>query len=268
MWKKNKAPVTSTVKDQSQLNNAQTFSQASDQYAKSRPQYPAELFAYLSTLCPSHAAVWDCATGNGQAAVSLAEHFDHIAATDISVEQIQHGLPHPRVRYSVSPAEHTPFAPASFDLVTVATAFHWFDQPAFFREADRVLKPGGILAIWSYSFFTLDPALDRLIQTEFLDPIDRYWAEGNRQMFTGYADVTLPFAELAAPEFSMRMQWTLDQLLGFLHTWSAVKRFTQTHGKDPIAELIPGLEPLWGKPTTTRTVRMPIFLRVGKKSAQ
>ncbi len=249
------------------MNNAQTFSQNSDQYARSRPQYPPELFAYLSSLCPGHTAVWDCATGNGQAAVSLAEYFARIEATDISAEQLQHGLPHPRVRYSLSPAEHTTFSDATFDLVTVATAFHWFDQPAFFREVERVLKPNGILAIWSYSFFTIDPAIDRLIKTEFFDPIDRYWAAGNRQMFTGYRDVTLPFDELATPEFSMSIQWTLIQLLGFLETWSAVKRFTQAHGEDPIAKLLPGLEPLWGAPAAARTVRMPIFLRVGKKSA-
>src|SRR6185369_7699774 len=116
--------------------------------ARHRPQYPKELFSYLRQICAEHNFAWDCATGNGQAAVSLAKYFAHVEATDVSAEQIEHGLVHPNVHYSVSPAEHTPFHDQSFDLITVATAVHWFDQPQFFREVDRVLKPSGVLAIW------------------------------------------------------------------------------------------------------------------------
>jgi len=250
------------------MNNAQTFSQSSGQYARSRPQYPAKLFAYLSELCATHDSAWDCATGNGQAAVSLASHFAHIEATDVSPEQIQHSIAHPRVRYSVSPAEHTVFANESFDLVTVATAVHWFDQEAFFTEVDRVLKPNGILAIWSYSFFTIEPVLDQVINDDFFVPIDPYWAEGNRQMFNGYKYVMLPFDEIQPPEISMQIDWTLEQLLGFFQTWSAVKRFIADHGTDPVAKIRSILTPLWGKESITKLVKMPLHIRVSRKTNQ
>ena len=134
------------------MNNAQTFSQNSDQYARSRPQYPPELFAYLSSLCPGHTAVWDCATGNGQAAVSLAEYFARIEATDISTEQLQHGLPHPRVRYSLSPAEHTTFSDATFDLVSVAFGLrNMTHKEAALAEMARVVRPGGKLLVLEFS---------------------------------------------------------------------------------------------------------------------
>jgi len=250
------------------MNNAQTFSQASDQYAKNRPQYPEALFAYLSELCTAHDSAWDCATGNGQAAVSLARHFARIEATDLSEEQIKHGIIHPRVRYSVSPAEHTSFADQSFDLVTVATAVHWFDQNKFFEEVDRVLKPNGILAIWAYSFFKLDPGLDQVIRDEFLTPIDPYWSDGNRQMFNGYQYVELPFEEIQTPDFSMRMDWTLNQLLGFLQTWSAAKRYITDHGIDPVIKVGSMLKPLWGDGNTTKAIKMSLYLRVSRKLAQ
>lgn len=53
-------------------------------------------------------------------------------------------------------AEELPFADTSVDLVTAMSAFHWFDRPRFLQEACRVLKPGGCLALLSY---TLDMEL-------------------------------------------------------------------------------------------------------------
>lgn len=250
------------------MNNVQTFSQSSDQYAKNRPQYPDELFSYLSGIPPGHDSAWDCATGNGQAAVSLAKYFSHVEATDISEEQIQHHIAHRNVTYRVCPAEHTPFADQSFDLITVATAFHWFDQPKFFLEADRVLKPKGILAIWSYGFFTIEPSFDELIAKELFEPIDRFWASGNRQMFRGYRDVIFPFEEiLDAPKFSMQLEWNWGQLAAFLRTWSAVKLYAAELGNDPVSLFETKLHLVWGEPEKAKRLNLPIYLRVTRKPA-
>lgn len=248
------------------MNNVQTFSQGSDQYARNRPQYPDELFAYLSGLCSGHDSAWDCATGNGQAAVSLARYFARVEATDFSAEQIGHAIPHLKVRYSLLPAEQTPFEKKSFDLVTVATALHWFDQPKFFQEVDRVLKPKGILAIWAYGFFSVDPEIDIFIENELFKPIDPFWAEGNRQMFRGYSDVLFPFDEVSdLPTLSMKMDWDLKQLTAFLQTWSAVKRYTAEYGKNPVDQVMEGLESRWGSFDSIKLVQMPLVLRVFQK---
>ena len=248
------------------MNNIQTFSQNSDQYAKSRPQYPDELSAYLHDICVEHESAWDCATGNGQAAVSLAKHFSHVEATDVSAEQIEHALSHPKVRYSVSPAEHTPFHDQSFDLVTVATAVHWFDQPQFFREVDRVLKPNSILAIWGYSFFNVDSELDTVIRTELLNPLHDFWASGNHQVMNGYRDLVLPFDEmLDTSSFAITVDWTMDQFLAYIRTWSAVKRYMAELGVDPVARFEPKLKAIWSDPNQVRAVKMPIAFRASRK---
>ena len=81
------------------------YSPFAAQYAQSRPGYPAELFSDLAALVPGRDLAWDGATGNGQAAVAVAEHFDRVIATDASAEQIRHAHRHPRVEYRVATSE-------------------------------------------------------------------------------------------------------------------------------------------------------------------
>src|SRR5260221_11682253 len=98
------------------------FSSHAAEYREFRPAYPPELFAYLASIAPGRQLAWDCGTGNGQAAVGLAEHFDRVFATDASAKQIQEAQVHPRVEYVVAPAERCPLAGGTADLVTVTQA--------------------------------------------------------------------------------------------------------------------------------------------------
>src|SRR2546430_7765616 len=113
------------------------FSGHAVEYAKFRPHYPDELFQYLASISPQHELAWDCATGNGQAAVGLARHFDRVIATDASAQQIESAEPNARISYQVAPAEASEIDSASVDLILVAQALHWFDLDAFFAEAQR-----------------------------------------------------------------------------------------------------------------------------------
>jgi ubiquinone/menaquinone biosynthesis C-methylase UbiE len=126
------------------------FSSVAHRYADFRPHYPAALFDYLASLVPRTATVWDCAAGNGQASLDLAERFDHVIATDASADQIASARTHPKIEYRVAPAEQSGLADESIGLITVAQAVHWFDFDRFFAEARRALIPGGALAVWAY----------------------------------------------------------------------------------------------------------------------
>ena len=118
------------------------FSGHARSYAAHRPHYPESLFAWLASQCPAQDTAWDCATGNGQAARSLARHFGKVLATDASDTQISLAEPHPKIHFSVAAAEDSGIGSGSVDLITVAQALHWFDIDRFFIEACRVLKPG------------------------------------------------------------------------------------------------------------------------------
>jgi SAM-dependent methyltransferase len=251
------------------VNNIQSFSLNSELYAKHRPQYPDELFSFLSDICEQHDCAWDCATGNGQAAVSCAKYFLLVQATDISTEQIQHCITHPKVHYSLSSAEHTSFKDQSFDLVMVAQAIHWFDEELFFKEVDRVLKPKGILAVWGYGFLEIEREIDDVIAEYLLQPIERFWASGNHQVMDGYRELSLPYNKIqTSNSFRMSVQWNLPQLLAYFRTWSAVKRYLSELGDDPVDYLEPVLKLKWNDPDRAKLVQMPLFLKVSRKTTQ
>jgi ubiquinone/menaquinone biosynthesis C-methylase UbiE len=248
------------------MENIKSFSLNSEGYAKHRPRYPDRLFSFLSDLCEHHDCAWDCATGNGQAAVSCANHFLRVEATDISTEQIQHCIIHPKVHYGLSPAERTAFGDRSFDLIMVAQAIHWFDTELFFKEVDRVLKPNGILATWGYGFLEIEKEIDDVIAEYLLQPIDRFWASGNRQVMEGYRELSLPYNKIPTPNsFHMSVRWDLSQLLAYFRTWSAVKRYFSELGDDPLAYLEPALKLKWNDPATVKLVQMPLFLKTSRK---
>ena len=214
------------------------FSGHADAYARFRPDYPPELYAWLAEISPSRERAWDCATGNGQAAVALAEHFAEVIATDASEKQIRSAFPHPRVTYRTAPAEDSGIEPGSVDLITVAQALHWFDIPRFFAEADRVLKPGGVLGVWAYAVFRSTPEIDRVVDHLYRDIVGPYWPPDRAMIEQGYAGVEMPFEPVDAPPFFMRKEWTADDVLGYLGTWSATRGYIAAHG-DRFLALVP-----------------------------
>lgn len=239
------------------------FSGASSDYQRNRPTYPEALFQFLAGQAPSHGCAWDCATGTGQAAQMLACYFERVIATDGSATQIATAVRDPRIDYRVATAEASGIDNASVDLVTVAQALHWFDIPAFFREARRVLKPRGIIAIWSYNLLTIEPAIDAVINHLYGPVLDAYWPPERRLVESDYRGIEFPFRQIATPAFAMESHWTLDQLLGYLRTWSAVRRFQDEHGVDPVIATGEALLPLWGERKSIKAIRWPMPVRVG-----
>lgn len=248
------------------MDNAATFTQSGQQYARFRPAYPAELYTYLASAVDRHGLAWDCSTGSGQAAVGLAPHFEQIIATDSSAEQIAHASLHDKVTYRIMSAEAADIADASVDLVTVAQALHWFDLDRFYAEVTRVLKPGGAIAAWAYDRLHITPEIDNIIEKTMLEPIYSFWSHGNHLIFAQYRTIPFPFAELTAPAFAMEMRWSLTELLGYFSTWSAVRRSIADGAGDPVLRAKDDIGAAWGDAETRRSIRMPLHLRVGRTS--
>ncbi|WP_324779219.1 class I SAM-dependent methyltransferase [Thiobacillus sedimenti] len=241
------------------------FSSASDRYAAYRPAYPATLFAWLANQCAEHDTAWDCATGSGQAALGLAAHFRAVVATDASAEQLRHAQAHPAVTYRVAPAEASGLADCSVDLVTVAQAAHWFDLPRFHAEVARVLKPGGVIALWGYGRMVLPGALDAPFQRFYSETVGPYWPPERALIDDAYRSLAFPYTEIDAPPCFIEVEWTLPRLVDYLSTWSAVKRYRAAEGHDPLPALETALAPLWGGADRPRRLQWPLFLRVGRR---
>lgn len=243
------------------------FSAQAAVYARARPHYPAELFAYLATLPTRDALAWDCATGNGQAATGLVNHFDRVMATDASPQQIAHARHHDRISYRVALAERSELPDQCVDLITVAQAFHWFDPKRFAAEVQRVLRPGGVLAIWSYRRALISPDIDPITDRYSQRTLRRYWQPEHDRMDDNYARLSLPVPELAdVPELYMEQAWTLNDLLAYLFSWSSSQRYYATTGINPVARVQSEYEAVWGDPHQTRTVRWRLWVRIGRKA--
>jgi SAM-dependent methyltransferase len=240
------------------------FSWQASLYAQYRPHYPPELFAFLSSHTLGRETAWDCATGNGQAAVGLAEHFQRVVATDGSLEQLSHASPHPRVFYARSLAERASIASHSLDLVTVAQGVHWFNFDQFYQEARRVLKPGGVLAVWGYGLIRVTPEIDAIVDRFYTETVGPYWDERRILVDEGYRTLPFPFNEFQSPQIEMRSQWKLEGLVGMLMSWSAVQKYKQVHGDDPLSGIADELVNAWEDPSIEREVRWPVFMRIGR----
>lgn len=240
------------------------FSGHAARYVEARPHYPRELYAWLANRAPARALAWDAGCGNGQAACALAEHFDRVLATDPSAAQIEHARPHARVQYRVEPAEACSALDASVDLVTVAQALHWFDHARFNAEVRRVLVPGGLVAAWSYERLEVAPAIDAAIERLYVDTLGPYWPPERRHVEARYATIPFPFERVPVPDFAMRHDWTLEQLLGYLETWSALQRYRRATGTDPLPALRAELRPLWGDDAQARPLTWPLTAIAGR----
>jgi len=83
----------------------------------------------------------------------------------------------------------------------------------------------------------------------------------------GYKNLAFPVGEIIVPStFEMRLEWNLNQLLNYLRTWSAVNRYIDELGDDPILSLETKMKAVWKSPDEDRPVHMPIALRVSRKS--
>ena len=241
------------------------FSTSSDAYQRYRPGYPAELFAWLAQRAPGNTLAWDCATGTGQAARALAEHFSKVIASDASAQQISQAQTMDNIEYVVARAESMVLDDNSIDLISVAQALHWFEQAVFYRIAWRCLKPGGILAIWHYNLVSVEPVVDEVIHWYYHQILGPYWPAERALVEQGYPPMPAPFTAIASPEFNMQRNWSMHELLGYLSTWSAGKNYEQTTQHDPLKLLQPRLSAAWGEPEQTRLVRWPLRLQTGIK---
>jgi SAM-dependent methyltransferase len=243
------------------------FSTVSRDYASFRPSYPPALFKWLGAIPGRQELAWDCACGSGQGTLELSRHFKQVIGTDASETQIKAA---PRdeatIQWRVAPAEASGLTAESVDLITVAQALHWFDLPKFYAEANRVLRPEGVLAVWCYGINEVeDRAINECILDFYSNVVGPFWPPERQIVETGYRTLDFPFAELEVPPFRMETSWSLPQLLGYFRTWSATTRYIAAHGHDPVVELEIELARLWGSPKEERIVRWPLSIRAGRR---
>ena len=180
-------------------------------------------------------------------------------ATDASAEQVRNAIPHPRIEYRVAPAEASGLDDSSVDLLTVGQALHWFDHARFAAEARRIVAPGGLLVCVSYANCVVGADVDEVVATLYVDLLDAYWPPERAHVEDRYSTIDLPGTEVAFPELVVTRTWRVDEMLGYLRTWSASKRYERDRGHDPVGMIETRLRAAWGD--GERAVRWPLTVR-------
>lgn len=238
------------------------FSSHSKEYAAFRPTYPKKLYDFILNHVGNRSTAWDCGCGNGQVAHDLSPYFEKVLATDLSAKQIENAVPGRNIEYAISKAEQTPFPDATFDLITVGQALHWFDLSLFFKEVNRVAKPNALLAVWGYSLLSVSTEIDPIITHFYTQTIGPFWDKERKLVDERYQTIPFPFEEIKTPPFEFSFHWTREHFLGYISTWSSVQKFIKETGNDPVRILHSELRPLWKD--EKKKVTFPLFLRLGK----
>lgn len=248
------------------MNYINHFNHQTENYRQFRPDYPDALFDYLLSKVGAQACVWDCATGSGQAAISLAQRFQKVIATDLNPAQLEKAPRHPAIEYRSATAENSGIKDQSIDLITVAQALHWFNFPAFYKEVLRVLKKNGWIAVWCYSLSHINEQIDQVVHTLYYDILgDTYWPVERNYIDEEYESIPFPFEPIKSPKFFIKKQVTLNAFMGYLSTWSAVKEYEQRNHINPLSLIEKELKQAWGDEQNLHQIEWPIHLLMANR---
>jgi SAM-dependent methyltransferase len=198
---------------------------AAERYARARPY-----FHPIATEMIRAKTGWrfrnalDVACGTGQGSRALLEIADAVTGVDAAPQMLEHAMREvPEAQFLESRAEVLPFEDSSFDLVTVFNAFHWFDQPAFLREARRVIEPGGWLVICYHAF----GGSLRGHHEAFRAFADRFYARYTQPSrgeisLEPQDGVRFGFAFEGSERFEHDVSFTADELAAYISTQSNV----------------------------------------------
>ena len=243
------------------MNNRHFEDRGAD-YAQYRPTYPKVLAKALASRTQQTNLAIDVGCGNGQFSILLADHFETVLASDVSADQISNATPHPSILYKVGPAEKVDAADQSADLVVAAQAAHWFDLPEFYKDAKRVLKPNGIIALITYGVLEVAGPAGQRIDDFYWKEIHPFWPKGRENVENGYKDFPFPFNPIEMPSLAIDLTWSVDHFANYCNTWSAGKR-AKADGRDDIIETmrkdVAGIIGADGE----LSIRWPITIRAG-----
>ena len=195
-------------------------------YARYRPHFHPKVVdhirSYLKLIQPFEKAL-DVGCGTGQSTVALKEIATEIVGVDVSSAMLSMSKPEPRIDYVQASAEALPFPAASFNLITTALAFHWFDHDRFLSEAHRVLVDDGWLMIYNNSFRGQMIENEEFLQWFKAKYLARFpTPPRNSQPISREKWERNGFRFVHEEEYQNEISFTVDQLAAYLTTQSNI----------------------------------------------
>ncbi|MCX7605789.1 MAG: class I SAM-dependent methyltransferase [Bacteroidia bacterium] len=243
---------------------ASYFDTIGSTYQAARPDYPPLLFAWIAQQAPATDCVWEPGCGSGQATLELAKHFQLVIATDTSISQLKAAPTHPRVLYRYEPAENPSLPPHTVSAIVVAQAYHWFHPLLFWQAAQKVAKPGAIIALIGYGKCSSQHPLIDSFLAELYRETEPFWPPERHHVDNRYTNLPFPVREISIPpeirHLSIQKQWNLSHLFAYIESWSVWQKWPEgksllQHRKECIRLKIAQVE--------TFELTWPLFLRAG-----
>ncbi|XP_074654569.1 putative methyltransferase DDB_G0268948 [Tubulanus polymorphus] len=258
-------------------------------YAQARFSYPADLKDTILDLLtentdfrPPFCQLIDVGCGSGQSTPLFADHFDRLIGLDVSQAQIEEANTrntYANIKYLIGDASSLPVEDESTEIITAATAVHWFDIPKFYEEVRRMLKPGGVLALWGSalkhgSIECVDNAQRSKAATDTLRQIvDEEWAGwGRKNANKGHYIHELKPCFQTEKRYNTKVavKQTLDEFILYMSTFSSFEKIQQSDKtRDYSAEIKNRFLNALGYPEsagdTKLTVSVPLYCLFTKK---
>lgn len=210
---------------------------AARRYAAHRPRAHAQVLEILrremAGLLPVERAA-DVGCGTGHSSIALLPYAGAVVGIDPSSEMLKQAERHPRIEYRKGYAEALPVRAGEFDLVSVSSAYHWFDQERFVAEAARVLRPGGWLVLYktgSIGSIADQPRFTTWRREVLKVRYPKIARHGER--LTAELAAACGFAEFSGETFADVRRYTLDEYVENLLTHSSVIRVVE-RGPEPV----------------------------------
>lgn len=238
------------------------FSKQAKLYAKYRPDYPKELYDFIFDHLSEKQVAWDCATGSGQIAGFLANHFNQVFANDISEEQLSFAPQKPHITYLNTSAENSGLPDNTFDLITIGQAIHWLNFDKFYDEVRRTARKNALLAVIGYGMIRINKEVNSIIDNLYETAFCQHFNENRQYLDKHYRTIPFPFKEITTPDFNHSLKWSIDQLEGYFNSWSAIQRIKSENKYNSVDQTVKKLKKALSNHQTI-TVTFPVFMRLG-----
>ena len=239
------------------------FETDTNAYAQYRPQYPESVAQTLAGLVKYRGVAWDAGTGTGIMATELAKYFNLICATDILPEMLRLAPANKGVLYSCQPAEQTDFPDDFVDLIVAAQSAHWFQLDLFYQECKRVAREGAAIAIIGYSSPTLPSILQPIYDYIEHQLLGNYWSPKIEILDNGNQQIDFPFQEIEVRLEPIHCNWTIEELTGFITSWSATRNFLADGKANEMQDAINELNKAWPQASKPIALSFPLCSRIG-----